>query len=91
MGFAHILKPTDRGVTRQCGRDEAGLPLVVLPHLRVETAFGRIGEDVDFIVLIALPHDAAFALLDLRREPRHVEMVQGSQSELRIDAGAHRI
>ena len=42
-------------------------------------------------MLVALPHDAALPLLDLRRKPGHVEVVQCLQPKLRIDAGAHRI
>jgi hypothetical protein len=30
-------------------------------------------------VLVALPHDAAFPLFDLRRQPGHVEMVERLQ------------
>jgi hypothetical protein len=84
-------QPADRGVAGERRGDEAGLALVVLPHGGVERALGGIGEDVDLVVLVALAHDAALALLDLRGQPGHVEMVQRLQPELRIDAGAHRV
>ena len=42
-------------------------------------------------MLVALPFDAALALFDLAGQPRHVEMVQGLQSLLHVDAGAHRV
>ena len=71
--------------------DEAGLALVVLPHARVERALRGIGKDVDDIVLIALTLDPALALRDLRRQPRHIEVVERLQPELRVDAGPHRV
>ncbi len=91
LGLPHVFETTDGGVSRKGGRDEAGLALVVLPHLRVEAALGRVGEDVDLVVLVALAHDATLALLDLRRQPRHVEVVQRLQPELGVDAGPHRL
>jgi hypothetical protein len=39
----------------------------------------------------ALPFNAAFALLDLGRQPGHVEMVEGDEPALRIHAGPHRV
>src|SRR5258708_23052280 len=42
-------------------------------------------------MLVALTHDTALALLDLRGEPRHVEMVERLEAKLNVDAGAHRI
>ncbi len=91
LALAHVLETADRRVARKRGRNEAGLALVVLPHLRVEAAFSRVGEDVDLVVLVALAHDAALALLDLRRQPGHVEVVQCLQTELSIDASPHRL
>src|SRR6266702_111550 len=42
-------------------------------------------------MLVALAHDTALALFDLRGEPRHVEMVERLEAKLNVDAGAHRI
>src|SRR6266702_5453462 len=42
-------------------------------------------------MLVALAHDTALTLLDLRREPGHVEMVERLEAKLNVDAGAHRI
>ena len=98
MAMANWLAwPSPRSSSRRTcvagqGRgDEAGLALVVLPHRGVERAVRGIGEDVDLVVLVALAHDPALALLDLRGQPRHVEMVQRLEPELRVDAGAHRV
>jgi hypothetical protein len=40
-------------------------------------------------MLIALPLDAALALLDLTWQPRHIEMVQRLEPLLRVYSGAH--
>src|ERR1700737_412070 len=42
-------------------------------------------------MLVALAHDTALALLDLRGEPRHVEMVECLEAKLNVNASAHRI
>jgi hypothetical protein len=47
--------------------------------------------DEDLVVLVALPLDAALALLDLARQPGHVEMVHRLQPLLHVDPGTHRI
>src|SRR5581483_7707632 len=78
-------------VTRQRCLDEPRLALVVLPHRRAHRAERGIGVDLDLLVLVALPFDPPFALLDLARQPRHVEMVQRLQPLLDIRAGAHRV
>ena len=88
---AGILDAADGAVARQRRLDEPRLALVVLPHRRVHRAERGVGIDVDLVVLVALPLDAALALLDLARQPRHVEMVQRLQPLLHVDAGAHRL
>ena len=91
LPFAKVLEPADRGVARECGRDEAGLALVVLPHGGVERTFGSVSEDIDLVVLVALANDPAFPLLDLRRQPWDIEMVESLEPQLCIDAGPHRL
>lgn len=49
-----------------------------------------VSVDLDLVVLVALTDDAPLPLLDLRRQPWHVEMVERFQAKLRIDACAHR-
>ena len=88
---AFILQAADGAVAGQRRLDEPRLALVVLPHRRVHRAERGIGVNLDLFVLIALPLDAALALLDLARQPRHVEMMQRLQPLLHIDAGAHRL
>ena len=69
--------------------DEPGLGLQGLPHIGVERSFGDVAVDRHFLVLVALAEDAAFALLDLGRLPRGVEVMQGDQAFLDVGAGAH--
>ena len=70
-------------------RDEPGLGLQGLPHIGVERSFGDVAIDRHFLVLVALAEDAAFALFDLGRLPRGVEVMQGDQAFLDVGAGAH--
>ena len=88
---AGILEAADGAVAGQRRLDEPRLALVVLPHRRVHRAERGVGVDLDLVVLVALPLDAALALLDLARQPRHIEMVQRLQPLLHVDAGAHRL
>lgn len=62
---------------------------VPLPHVRVEAAGGHVADDVHGRVLVALAQDAAFALFDVGRAPRHVDVVQRDEALLDVDAGAH--
>src|SRR5665213_4167702 len=87
---AHILQSAYRAVAGERRFDESWLALVILPHRGVHRAERGVGMDKNLLVLVALPFDAALALLDLARQARHVEMVQGLQPLLHIDAGAHR-
>ena len=86
---ACVLDPADGAVSRHGCVDEAGFALENLPTRGVDAALGRVGVELDLLVLVALPLDPALALLDLRRQPRHVEMVQGFEAPLSVDAGAH--
>ena len=67
---AFFLQAADGPVAGQRRLDEPCLALVVLPHRRVHGAERRIGVNLEFRVLIALPLDPALALLDLARQPR---------------------
>jgi hypothetical protein len=63
---ACVLDPAEGTVARHGGVDETGLALKNLPAGCVHAALGRIGVQLDFVVLIALAFDSALALLDLR-------------------------
>jgi hypothetical protein len=69
--------------------DEAGLGLQGLPHVGIEGTFRDVAIDRDFLILAALPQDAAVALLDFGWLPGSVKMVQGNQTLLDIGAVAH--
>ena len=90
-GLADVVDGADAAVAGECRGDEAGLALVVLPHRGVHRAERCVGVDLDLVVLIALALDPSLALFDLRWQPGHVEMVQGLQAKLHVDAGAHRL
>ena len=86
---SRVLDPADGAVARHGRVDEAGFPFEDLPAGGVDAALGRVGVELDLVVLVALALDPALALLDLRGQPRHVEMVQGFEASLGVDAGAH--
>ena len=69
--------------------DEAGLGFEHLPHIGVERSFGDVAVDLDFGVVVALPQDSAFALLDVARPPRGVEVMEGDEPLLHVGPGAH--
>src|SRR5271157_792329 len=84
-----IFDPPDRGIARHGHVDEARLALERLPAGGVDASLGRISEELDLVVLVALALDPTLALGDLRREPRHVEMVERGEPSVGVDAGAH--
>lgn len=86
---AGVLDPPDRRIARHGHVDEARLALERLPAGRVDASLGRIGEELDLVVLVALAFDPAFALGDLGREPGHVEMVERDEPSVGVDPGAH--
>src|SRR5271157_6504373 len=63
-----VFDPPDRRIAGHGNVDEARLALERLPAGGVDAALGRIGEERDLVVLIALALDPAFALGDLRRD-----------------------
>ena len=86
---ACVLDPADGAVAGHGRVDEAGFALENLPSRGVDAALGRVGVKLDLVVLVALALDPALALLDLRGQPRHVEMVEGFEAPLGVDAGPH--
>src|SRR5258708_15742859 len=91
LASTQVLEAPHARIARQRGGDETGLALIVLPHGGIEAAERGIGEDFDLVMLVALAHNTALALLNLRGEPRHVEMVERLEAKLNVNAGAHRI
>ena len=74
-----ILGGADRGLAAHHLLDEAGLGFQGLPHIGVERAFGDVAVDFDFGIEIALPQNAALALLDVAGPPGRIEMMQRAQ------------
>ena len=85
-----VLDPADGAVAGHSCVDESRFAFENLPSCGVDAALGRVGVELDLVVLVALPLDPALALLDLRGQPRHVEMVKGFEAALGIDAGPQR-
>ena len=83
-GVADVLQAPHGAVARQGRRHEALLALVRLPHRGVHGPERRVRADHDLLVLVALALDAALALLDLRRQPGHVEVQQRLQAKLHV-------
>src|SRR5208282_5112061 len=77
-----VFDPPDRGIAGHGHVDEARLALERLPAGGVDASLGRIGEELDLVVLVALALDPAFALGDLGRKPRHVEMVERGEASV---------
>ncbi len=69
--------------------DEVRFALHGLPHEGVEGAFGDVREDLDALVLVALPDDAAFSLFEVSGSPGYVDVVQGDGAWLDVGAGSH--
>ena len=84
-----VFRRSDRRVPVHHLLDEAGLGLQRLPHIGVERAFRDVPEYPHLAVHIALPQDAALALLDVAGPPGRVEMVQRRQALLHVGTGAH--
>ncbi|MCY1166341.1 hypothetical protein D9M73_62680 [compost metagenome] len=70
------------------------LGLLHLPHAHVQRVLGHVGKDFDFKAWdfghqdVALTLNAPFTLLNVRRPPRHVEVMQRHQPLLHVGAGA---
>src|SRR5258705_5853998 len=69
--------------------DEPGFGFDFLPHHGVVGAFGDVVEDLDGGVLVALPDDAALALLEIGWAPGHIDVMQGRGAGLHVGAGPH--
>ena len=64
-----VFDPPDRRIARHRHIDKARLALERLPAGGVDASLGRIGEELDLVVLVALALDPAFPLGDLGGQP----------------------
>ena len=87
--LVNILRRTHRAFTRHDLTDEFLLAFDQLIKVTVEGVFGNIGVDVHFGVFIALSNDTTFSLLQIRRSPGAVKMMEGYQTLLYICACTH--
>ena len=59
------------------------------PHVGVVAAFGHVGENFDFLVQVAGTQNSTFALFNVTRSPRTIQMVKCNQMFLKVRARAH--
>ena len=59
------------------------------PHVGVVSVFGHVGENLDFGVFVAGTQDSTFALFNVTRSPRTIQMMSRNQMFLDVDAHAH--
>ena len=84
-----VLGGADRRFRGHDLADELLLGLHQLIEVAVEGVFRDVGEDLDFLVLVALSDDTALPLLKVGRPPRAIKVVQGDELCLDVGAGAH--
>ena len=74
-GFVHVVAGAHRGFGGHNLGNELLLILHRLPQIAVEGALGDIAVDVNLLVAVALPGDAALALLQVAGPPGTVQIV----------------
>ena len=82
----YIFGGARRHLARHDLADEAGLRFKRLPHVAVKRVFRDVGADMNVRKDVSLSQNSAFALLDVRRTPRRIEMVERVQPLLHIHA-----
>ena len=88
-GFVHVLAGAHRGFAGHDLRDKLLLVLHRLPEVGIECAVGDVAVDMDSFVFVALPDNAALALLQVAGTPRAVQVMQGDEPVLDIHARSH--
>ena len=84
-----VFEAPDAAITRHSKINKPHLSLEHLPVRGVDTCFGGISVQFYLIILIALAFNASFALLDHRRKPRNIEVMESDEAALGVDACAH--
>src|SRR5438477_8948837 len=69
--------------------NEASLGFQCLPHVRVEAALRYVTVNLDGLILVALPQNSSFPLLNVGGTPGGVQVMQRDEPLLNIGAGAH--
>ena len=87
--FVHILAGAHGRFAGHDLRDKALLGLQRLPEVSVEGPLGHIAADMNGLVLVALSLNAPFALRQITRPPRGVQIMQRDQAILHVSASAH--
>ena len=87
--FINIIRRPHRTFAGHDLGDKLLLILQKLPTVRIECAFGDIAENLHLIEHISLTDNASLLLFNIRRLPRHIQMVQRNQPVLHIHTGTH--
>ena len=58
-------------------------------HNRIEGGFCHIPKDMNLFIVISLPDDTSFPLLQIRRFPANIQMMQSNQTILHVGTGTH--
>ena len=88
-GLVNVFSRPHRALRGHDLPDKLLLALYELIQIAVEGVFGHIGENVHFRVFIALADDASFTLLQIRRSPGTIQMMERAKLCLHIGACAH--
>ena len=87
--FVHIVGGAHRRFAGHNLRNKLLLVLHKLVKIAVKSTLGDITVNLHLGILVALPHNAPAALLQIRRPPRAIQIMQGNQAILNIGACAH--
>ena len=89
--LVHIFGGADRRFAGHNLRYKFLLGFYQLIQVGIEGALGDIAVNVYLRVFVALTNDAPFALLEIRRTPRTIQMVQSDELLLTIRSRAHAL
>ena len=89
--FVYIFGGADRRFAGHDLRYKFLLALHKLVKIGVEGALGDIAVNVYLRVFVALPDNAPLPLLEIRRTPRAIQMVQSDELLLAVGASAHAL
>ena len=91
--FRYVTESTFAASDRCFARHNLGDELLFifdqLPHVAVEGGFCHIPKDINLFIVISLPDDTSFPLLQIRRFPANIQMMQSNQTILHVGTGTH--
>ena len=84
--FVHVLARSCGSFSRHKLRNKFLLRDDYIHHIRVKRVFGDVVEHAYFVKRVALSNYSAVALLQIRRFPRDIQMVQSCEFRLNVRA-----